>query len=107
MLVDLGFDAVRSMARLAPALSVSRSERFDIAILDVNLGGELSFPVASVLSERGIPYIFSTGYGPSVLPPEFASRPVLSKPFTDEQLASTIKAALSENAARSRAGERI
>jgi DNA-binding response OmpR family regulator len=90
MLCDLGFEIGRSVAHLGDALEAARSEAFDIAIIDVNLGGEASFPVARILAERGTPFSFSTGYGMSVLPEEFINRPVLAKPYTAEQLRSVI-----------------
>jgi len=52
----------------------------------VNLDGELVFPVANVLKERHLPFIFSTGYGRVGLPEAFKDYEVLSKPFTVEEL---------------------
>ncbi|MBN8909400.1 MAG: response regulator, partial [Rhodospirillales bacterium] len=49
--------------------------------LDVNLAGEHSFPIADVLTERGIPFAFLTGYGDGIIPPQYQSVPRLSKPF--------------------------
>ena len=60
---------------------------FDAAILDVNLNGVLSFPVAALLGNKGIPYIFSTGYGDT--PGHEA--PQLSKPFNLEQLRTALE----------------
>jgi len=101
MLIDLGFTIGRSVAHLREAIEVTQSQTFDIAILDVNLGGEASFPVARILSERQTPIIFSSGYGGAVMPAEFAAYPVLGKPFTMEQLTIAITALL-EGAGRTR-----
>jgi hypothetical protein len=51
------------------------------AFLDVNLGGQLVFPVADILAERGIPFVFASGYDRSVLPERFQRRPLMQKPF--------------------------
>lgn len=61
---------------------LAREEALDGAVLDVNLGGVLSFPIAGTLSERGIPFLFLTGYDDiSVMPPEFRAVQRVTKPF--------------------------
>ncbi|MBT2338428.1 MULTISPECIES: response regulator [Pseudomonas] len=86
MLEDLECTVVASVARLAAALEHARSVEVDLAILDVNLAGERVFPVAEILRERNIPFLFSTGYGASGIPDEFAGIPVLHKPFSEGEL---------------------
>jgi CheY-like chemotaxis protein len=86
MLEDLGCTVVASVARLAKALEVANVLDVDLAILDVNLAGEYVFPVARALRGRNIPFLFSTGYGASGLPEEFADCPVLHKPFAESDL---------------------
>jgi len=56
-------------------------QRLDGAALDVNLEGTLAFPVADALSERGVPFVFMTGYGAESIPGRFASVPTCTKPF--------------------------
>jgi CheY-like chemotaxis protein len=96
MLRDLGCEVAASVARLAEAQKVAATAEFDLAVLDVNLDGQQVFPVADILRERNIPLVFSTGYGTSGIPSEFASRPVLSKPFSMAQLQQTIASAIEE-----------
>ena len=61
----------------------------DGALLDVNLGGEMVFPVADVLIARGVPIIFATGYGAS--PDErYSATPVAAKPVTQAKLAQLV-----------------
>jgi CheY-like chemotaxis protein len=96
MLGDLGAEVVASASRVDRALQVigERSGEFDLAVIDVNLGGEQAFPVASALAERGVPFVFSTGYGNAGLPHPWRDRPTLSKPFTEEHVRAALAAAL-------------
>lgn len=94
MLEDIGCAVVGSVARLAKARDVARSIEIDLAVLDVNLAGQLVFPVAEILRDRNIPFLFSTGYGASGLQGEFALRPVLHKPFSQSELEAKIAVAL-------------
>ena len=81
MLVEMGFEILGPAMRLEPALEMAREESFDLAVLDVNLANEQSFPVAQVLNERGIPYVFATGYGLTGLNGRFQEVTTLQKPF--------------------------
>tara|TARA_R100001143_G_scaffold62349_1_gene65458 strand:+ start:529 stop:924 length:396 start_codon:yes stop_codon:yes gene_type:complete len=94
MLEDLGCVVVDSVARLAKASSVARTIDVDLAMLDVNIAGQLVFPVAAILRDRNIPILFSTGYGVSGLQGEFALLPVLHKPFSQSALQEQITVAL-------------
>jgi CheY-like chemotaxis protein len=94
VLQDLGCDVVASVAGLKEACSVAATAELDLAVLDINLGGERSFPVAKILRERGVPFMFSTGYGTSGLPSEFSGCPVLGKPFSPKALEETLARAL-------------
>ena len=86
MLEELGCHVTASVATLAKALSAARADSFDFAVLDINLDGELVFPVAEALKERQLPFVFSTGYGRMGVPEAFKGCDVLSKPFTIEEL---------------------
>ena len=81
MLLDLGHEVAGIAGRLAPALALAGEAEFDLAMLDVNLAGEPSFPVADLLAERGIPYLFATGYGRDGIQEAYRAAPVLQKPF--------------------------
>lgn len=94
MLQELGCEIVASVATLAKACRMAATGTFDFALLDVNLNGERAFPAAEILRSRNIPFVFSTGYGPVGLPAEFANRPVVTKPFSAEQLREQISIAL-------------
>jgi CheY-like chemotaxis protein len=77
--------------RLPQALEWARTATFDIAVLDINLDGCTSFPVADVLRERGIPFTFITGYGAAGLEPPYDAWSVVKKPFDAAMLKSAIE----------------
>jgi CheY-like chemotaxis protein len=82
----LGYTVAGPFARLGDALAAAGRDRFHAAVLDVNLGGELVFPLAERLSEQGTPFVFVTGYGPERIDVKFAHVPVLHKPVQLEAL---------------------
>ena len=90
MLAELGFEVVGPAMRLRKALEIAREESFDFAVLDVNLANERSFPVADVLRERGIPFIFATGYGSAGLADDYKGTITLQKPLEPGQLRDAI-----------------
>lgn len=94
MLIDLGFEVLGPATRLQRALEMAREESFDVALLDINLASEQSFPVALALRERGIPFIFATGYGSKGLDERFRDAITLQKPFEMRQLEQAIFDAL-------------
>ena len=98
MLGDLGCEAVTLAGRPAQAIALIEANPLDAAILDVNLDGQDSYPVADALSERGVPFIFSTGYSGISLKEGYRGRPMLQKPFTSQELGEAL--------ARLLAGER-
>jgi CheY-like chemotaxis protein len=96
MLVDLGITVQASASNVAQAIEAVNREPVDFVLLDVNLGGNSSYPVARLLSERKIPFLFSTGYGAQALSPEFAEAPTIAKPFSIEHLADKIASTLKQ-----------
>jgi DNA-binding NtrC family response regulator len=94
MLADLGCTIAAEATHLSDALEAARNADFDIAILDVNLGGEPIAPVADALAARGMPFVFATGYGERALPDSHRERPTLKKPFQLESLKRTLETAL-------------
>lgn len=94
---DLGC-AVSVAATVGDALALLEGASFDVAMLDVNLGGQPSYAVADALARRAIPFVFSTGYGEHGVDPRFAGRPVLRKPYSDQQLATALARLVGEEA---------
>jgi two-component SAPR family response regulator len=80
MLEEMGCKVVASVPRLLGALDLASRLDFDLAVLDINLAGEVVYPLAFRLAARGIPFVFSTGYSTASLPPELSDRPILKKP---------------------------
>lgn len=86
ILLEAGYRVLKA-ARLGTALAFASSpERIDAAILDINLGGTPVFPAADVLRRRGVPLLFTSGYGQDGLPPEYRDMPMLQKPYGVEKL---------------------
>ena len=92
MLLELGHEVAGLASRLGPALALARESVFDAAMLDVNLAGEPSFPIAELLAERGIPFLFATGYGLRGIEEAYRSAPVLQKPFRARDLGLALEA---------------
>ena len=99
---DLGWQSVGPATRLADALLLAGTGVFDAALLDVNLNGEMSWEVARVLAERGVPFVFSTGYDiKTVLPAHLAGTAVISKPFRVREVEDKIRQAIAARRASS------
>jgi DNA-binding response OmpR family regulator len=94
MLSDLGVEIVGPVATLEEALAYAREADIDAAVLDINVGGLLTYPVAEILQARGVPIIFSTGYGVDGLPDRFKNVPTLHKPFDLKSFGAALKALL-------------
>jgi two-component SAPR family response regulator len=65
-----------------------RNNHVDAAVLDVNLGGELIYPLADVLTADHVPFVFITGYGADEIERRYASIPILQKPIEADALKS-------------------
>ncbi|MCY1060467.1 response regulator [Nannocystis sp. SCPEA4] len=85
-LTDLGCEVIGPALNMKDALRLAREASIDGAGLDVNVAGEQVYPVADVLAERGLPFVFMTGYGEAGLRESDRGRPVLQKPYSFERL---------------------
>ena len=87
LLEDSGCQVVGPAGWLQRGLDLAGQEPLDGAILDINLHGEMSFPIAEVLHTRGVPFVFVTGYEDrSIVPLAYRAAPRLDKPVADERL---------------------
>ena len=93
MLEEIGCQVVASVTRLVKALSLASSLDIDLAVLDINLAGEVVYPLALRLADRGIPFVFSTGYSTATLPSELRDRPLVKKPVTLGRLKKAVSMA--------------
>ena len=93
MLADLGYTLAGEAGRIEEALTLAKEGKFDIAILDVNLNGQSISPVVEILIDRGLPFVFATGYGQRGVPEPYRNTPTLQKPFQADALAQAIEAA--------------
>jgi CheY-like chemotaxis protein len=93
MVEELGHAVAAEAGDVGRAAELAQTGLFDLAILDVNLNGAMSFPVADIIVKRRIPLIFASGYALSNIPAAFDSAPKLQKPFQIDTLAKAITAA--------------
>lgn len=94
-LVDAGATVIGPAQSLERAVELlATSDGFDAAVLDVNLHGEPVYPVADTLLERRIPFVFTTGYDPSVLPERFKSIACCAKPVDITKLLKAVQSAI-------------
>jgi len=85
-LLDAGAVVVGPFAALQDVLQAIRAGRLDGAVLDISLRGEASYPAADLLREKGVPFVFSSGYGAEVMPERFRAAPRTGKPANLESL---------------------
>jgi CheY-like chemotaxis protein len=97
MLANLGCVVIGPAVRVDQALAIIESEPLDAAVVDLNLNGQFSYPVADALAARGVPFVFSTGYNKDSLPNSYQSFPVLQKPFDRLKLGDTLAKLLTPN----------
>jgi DNA-binding response OmpR family regulator len=94
MLATLGCLDVTHASSVSTALEEIAKAMPDVAVLDVNLGNEMVYPVAEKLNVAGVPFVFTTGYGRGAIKLEWAARPCVQKPFNIDAFASALRAAL-------------
>jgi CheY-like chemotaxis protein len=94
LLEHLGCEVVGPEPNLAKGLRAAETAELDGALLDVNLKGEQSYPIAEELMCRDIPFIFVTGYGSAHLDENFRLFPTLEKPFGMGELTAAIEQAI-------------
>ena len=93
-ITDAGYQVVGPVATLPDAIRIGRDGMFDAALVDANLAGAKVDEVAAVLTERGIPFAFVTGYARETLPEAFRHVPVIAKPYEHEQLKQIVRSLL-------------
>ena len=91
MLMGLGCEKVTRASTIERAIEVVTTSPPDAALLDVSVKGAASFPVATVLTEKEIPFVFATGYGAGALQPPWIGHGCLVKPFSIGALENALR----------------
>jgi DNA-binding response OmpR family regulator len=86
ILLEQDCDVLGPYTNLADALQAAEAEMMDLAVLDVNLRGEKIYPVARMLSDRGVPFLLLSGYGADAIPADQPNWRACAKPFTPDDL---------------------
>lgn len=96
LLEDLGFQHITLAARVSDGCKLAENEELTLAVLDINVAGEMSWPVAEALKRRNVPFLFVSGYLKSAiaLPTELAGTPVCAKPLDESHVTHVIDAML-------------
>ncbi|KZY56078.1 hypothetical protein A3736_09275 [Erythrobacter sp. HI0063] len=92
LLTDLGFKTVVVAGGVDRAFDALSATSVGVAVLDINLNGEKSFPIAEHLVQRSIPFLFATGYSDQETP--FPHAVMINKPFNSEALESGMRTIL-------------
>ena len=95
ILEDMGCTPVGPASTIDEGLALATgAEPLDAALLDVNVAGRQVFPIAEALKARGVPFVFSTGYGESGLSDEWRGHPTVQKPFTESAIRDALVKAM-------------
>ncbi|MGO9699290.1 MAG: response regulator [Xanthobacteraceae bacterium] len=97
-LTEHGHSVVGPIGRATEALVAAKETDYDAAILDINLGDGIAYPVADILSARGVPFVFITGYEADTVDDRFSHVPVLQKPIERQALQRLFVAGLTVTA---------
>ncbi|MFC0409877.1 response regulator [Roseomonas elaeocarpi] len=89
-LLDSGAEVLGPVSTVAAALQLIESEVPDVAVLDLNLAGETSEPIADALVKLKVPFVVASGYGQAGVPTRHANVPVLAKPYAPEELTAAL-----------------
>ena len=95
ILEDMGCTPVGPAATVEEGLAMATdTDSLDAALLDVNVAGHQVFPIAEALKTRGVPFVFSTGYGEGGLPDTWRGHPTVQKPFTEAAIREALMKAM-------------
>jgi CheY-like chemotaxis protein len=94
MLEELGCTIAATATNIEEAFACVEKREFDVALLDINLNGHQSLPVAAALKEKGTPFVFTTGYGAAGSGADYADVPLVTKPYQIADLQAAIGQAL-------------
>lgn len=87
---EAGLQIVGPFLSVTDALRGMTSHRPQVAVLDIDLNGQMSFPVADALARENVPFLWLSGSSPDILPDHYRARPFLSKPFVTHRILETV-----------------
>src|SRR4026207_1117218 len=90
MLGELGYGVAAAVGTISEARQIATDGQLNAGTLGGYLEGQEIYPVADILAERGLPFVFVTGYGERSLPEPYRGRPALRKPCRAKQLKSPL-----------------
>ncbi|MGC4025839.1 MAG: response regulator [Mesorhizobium sp.] len=90
-LTRMGCLVVHAAGSLKEAVEWAAKVEADFAVIDVNIKGDKVYPAAEILKERGLPFVFCTGYDQEYLDPQWANYPSIQKPFSVDELAMALE----------------
>ncbi|MCC7251359.1 response regulator [Hyphomicrobium sp.] len=97
ILKDLGVEEVEVIASWDAAEKRAKDGQFDLAVLDVNINGKFSFPIANIIRDRGIPFVFASGYElRNRSPSDLGGAVCVTKPYTSDRLKDALTAVLTK-----------
>jgi CheY-like chemotaxis protein len=92
LLRGLGAEVLGPVGEVQDALELLETGKpVDLAVLDINLKGEMIYPAADKLRSRAIPFIFTSGYDRGPIPDRYRDVPLLEKPVDDRQIDLTLR----------------
>jgi len=99
MIKEIGWTVRAISLTKQDAITKARNLDCDVAIIDLELNGEVSYDIARLLKQRGIPLCFATGHSAENRPAELSNVPAIHKPFDELELRSTVEGLLSASGA--------
>ncbi len=91
MVKELGYATLGPLTNIADAAEIIERSQFDIAVIDLNLNGKPAYPLAEALDNKGVPFVFVTGYAPDSIDERFSHVPLIQKPIPREALAKALR----------------
>ena len=95
-LQSAGYEVAGPFTRLPEAVAAAERDSFDVALLDMNMNGEMAYPVADCFLARGTPFLLLSGYGTADLPERLRGVPRISKPYDSATLIREIERLLAQ-----------
>ena len=97
MLEVLGCEVVGPAGNMAAARELAEDAELDVALIDIRIRGEKSFPLCEILDRRGVPFVLTSGYADWGVPDEWRDRPRLPKPYNMDDVRGALLEAVGES----------